>query len=65
MLRVIVRETNVGAAANVGGPVTTKVKTFDIDAPALEAHLREKLDEYISREAIGVEILNATERETP
>jgi len=57
MLRVIVRTDDAAMAANVGGNVLTSVKTIDIDAPQLEAYLREKLGTYSQRQVIAVELL--------
>lgn len=56
MIRLIVRSTNVGAAANVGGPVDIGFKTFDIEAPELESYLSIN-QAYLSREVIGVELI--------
>lgn len=57
-IRIIVREANEGAARHVGGPVQTSHRTFDVDLPELEAHLRgEGQPDYICREVIGVELL--------
>lgn len=41
MLRVIVRTSDTGAAAHVGGPVEVSVRTFDIEAADLEQFLRD------------------------
>ena len=32
-LRIIIQTSDYGTAANVGGPVLTKFKTFDVPAP--------------------------------
>ena len=63
MLRVIVRTVDCGAAANVGGPVETRFKTFDIDQPDLEQHLR-MTQQYATNEVIGVELLYMPAPET-
>jgi hypothetical protein len=69
MIRLIIRDTHYGAAANVGGDVETRLKTFDVELPAeIEAYLREFTDErdkllaenknrWWNREVIGVEVL--------
>ena len=64
MIRVIVQTCDAGMAANVGGSVNEEFRTFDIEAPALEAHLREYVDAkkrgettYWHRNAVGVELL--------
>jgi hypothetical protein len=58
MLKVIVRTDNAGMAANVGGAVLTEYRTFEIDAAALEAFLRENVGSLCHRQVVGVEILN-------
>lgn len=56
-LRVVVQVVYTGAAAHAGGPVDVELKTFDIDAAALEAYLRERCSDYETRRVIGVEVL--------
>ena len=34
LLRIICVDSDHGAAANIGGPVDTKHKTFEVDCPA-------------------------------
>ena len=41
MIRIIIQDCDFGAAANIGGPVESHVKSFDVDIPALEKHLRD------------------------
>lgn len=61
-IRIIVRQSDEGAARHVGGPVQTRHKTFDVELPELEQFLRaEGQPDYTSREVIGVEILLAKE----
>lgn len=66
MIRVIVREIDVGGAANVGAPVQVAHRTFDLmdhhDSNetarllrALEDHLRYR-QTYVTREVVGVEL---------
>lgn len=68
MLRIVVQTCDCGMAANIGGSVESSVKTFDVDMPELEAHLREyedakerakdtKLPTYWHRCVIGAEVL--------
>lgn len=58
MIRIIVRECDEGSARNVGGPVQTRHRTFDVELPELEQHLRaEGQPDYICREVIGVELI--------
>ena len=73
MIRLIIRDTDYVAAANVGGDVETLFKTFDVELPAeVEAYLREFTDErdrllaekknmWWNREVIGVEVLRKIE----
>jgi hypothetical protein len=56
-IRIIVRECDEGAARNVGGPVQTRHRTFDVDLPELEAYLRNVPYDYVCREVIGVELV--------
>ena len=44
MIRVVVQTCEFGAAVHIGGSVEQSVKTFDIEAPELEAHLGEYED---------------------
>jgi hypothetical protein len=68
MIRIVVQTCDCGMAANVGGNVMISVKTFDVDLPELETHLREYEDElkhntrtntitYWHRCVIGAEVL--------
>ena len=69
MIRLIIRDTDYGAAVHVGGDVETRFKTFDVELPAeVEAYLREFTDErdrllaekksiWWAREVVGVEVL--------
>jgi hypothetical protein len=64
MVRIIVQTSDAGMAANVGGNVETDVKSFDIEAPALEAYLRQYARSkvrgeatYWHRSVIGAEVL--------
>lgn len=57
MIRVIVRTSDCGAAANVGGPVDLYFKTFDVPSAELEHYLTEDKGKYSTREVVGVEVL--------
>lgn len=59
MIRIIVKTDGAAMAANIGGSVESKVKTFDVECPVVEAFLREKLPNpgYSHRQVIGIEIL--------
>lgn len=58
MIRLIVRAKDAGAAAHVGGPVDIDYRTFDVEAPALEAFLRgADPTAYTHRHVVGVEVL--------
>lgn len=58
MLRIICKESYMGHAVHVGGPIETKTRTFDVHLPGVDVYLRgaEGVD-YIVREVIGVELL--------
>ena len=36
MIRILCQVTDIGAAANIGGPVQDRYKTFDVDLPEVE-----------------------------
>jgi hypothetical protein len=60
MIRIVVQEAEAGMAANVGGPVQIKYRTFDVNLPELEAYLREPKEQkltYTDRQVSGVELL--------
>jgi hypothetical protein len=57
MLRVVVRTDDGGMAANIGGAVHSEIKTFDVEASALEVFLREKMGTYGQRQVVGVELI--------
>jgi len=62
MLRLIFRETDIGAAANIGGPVNVKHETFDVDLPHVESWLRKyEGNQWTTRELVGVAIVSAAE----
>lgn len=54
-LRIIVTTTD--AAANVGGPVHVTHKTFDVQAPEVEAFMAEKMGSLEYRCIVGVEVI--------
>ena len=56
MIRIIVQESCFAMAANVGGPVQVKCKTFDVDFPELEAFLTSE-QKYAERQVLGVEVV--------
>lgn len=61
MIRIIVQTDDAGMAANCGGSVDTKFRTFDVDLPEVEAFLREPngvgVWRYAHRQVKGVEVL--------
>jgi len=64
MIRVICSETDAGLAANVGGPVTVKCKTFDYNLEEVETWLSQANQPdftYIERRFVGIEIIAKTE----
>jgi hypothetical protein len=71
MIRIIVKDMDLTASIYAAGQPQTVVKSFDIEAPELEAYIREfraiendarasKSPLYASREIVGVEILEPT-----
>jgi hypothetical protein len=59
MIRLIVSFSDASMAANVGGPVQTKFKTFDIEHPELEALLKMPgPNNYVSTFLSGCEVLD-------
>lgn len=57
MIRLVMRQDDMGHAANSGGPVVTEYKTFDIEAPQVETWLRENSGLYMQRQLVGIEVL--------
>lgn len=57
MIRLILRETDAGAAAHDCGPVITKHKTFDVNLPDVETWLT-AIVSYGHREFVGIELLS-------
>ena len=64
MIRVVVETCDAGMAANVGGSVHRTLRTFDIEAPELEAFLRERMYTTSHRQVIGVELAQLPEDRT-
>ena len=59
-LRIVVREDDATMMVHAGSAVHTRVKTFDVDIPTLEAYLREPVEthmQYVERVVVGVEVL--------
>ena len=59
-LRVIVRTESADKAAHVGGSVDVDWRTFDIEAPEIEAYLAEKLPSLTYRQVVGIEPIALT-----
>ena len=57
MIRVVVQIADACMAANVGGPVMTWIKTFDIEAPELEQLLSSEGNPYREQHVVGVEVI--------
>lgn len=55
MIRLTVQTDDANMAANCGGHVLTTLRTFVIDAPELEAFLKDQ-GGYIHRQIIGYEV---------
>lgn len=61
-LRLICRQTDCGDGANVSGaPAHVTYRTFDIDAPEVEAWLRRYGPGLISHQVVDAELLTAEE----
>jgi len=58
MLRIILQETDTGAAANLGCSVYQGVKSFDVDLPEVEAWLKTGDRKWNSRQVLGIEIID-------
>lgn len=61
MIRVVVETCDAGMAANVGGSVHRSVRSFDIEAPEVEAFLAEEMHSLSHRQVIGVEIIDRSQ----
>lgn len=57
MIRIVVETCDANMAAHVGGSVHRYVQTFDIEDSALEAYLRQRMDNCSHRQVVGVEIM--------
>jgi hypothetical protein len=57
MIRLCVSVASAGMAANVGGPVQVRMRTFDIDLPELEELLSHPSDSYTEAHVCGAEVL--------
>ena len=63
-LRIICREDDARMAVNVGGPVQTLFKAFEVDAPPeAAAWICAQTDPYVVRTFIGVEAIAAAREE--
>lgn len=60
MLRIIIRTDNANMAANVGGSVFVKYRTFDVSLPEVEHALR--VDHSMGHvQVVGVELIDPVE----
>lgn len=59
MLRLIVQIVDIGDACNIGGPIQTRYRTFDVDLPEVEAELRTDDYKWATRSLVGAELLQA------
>jgi hypothetical protein len=57
MIRIVVQVADASMAANVGGPVQTWCRTFDVEAPDLEAFMQPDGNAYREKHVVGVEFL--------
>ena len=62
-IRLICVETDCGDAANVGGPIHVRHKTFDIECPPEVRAFLTNGGKYISTFISGAELID--EQETP
>lgn len=60
MIRIVVQIANAGMAANVGGPVQTSIKTFEVEAPELERFMEDRCHGYQEKHIVGVELPEPT-----
>jgi hypothetical protein len=59
MIRIIIRQVNTGDVAFGGAPsAPVTFRTFDVSVPSVEVWLRQKMGDYITREVVGVELLD-------
>ena len=57
MVRIVVRTQDCNAATQIeGGRAEIRYRTFDLDAPELEAHLRHG-DAYTTVEVVGAHLV--------
>ena len=56
MIRIVVHVSDAGMAAHVGGPVQTWIKSFEVDAPDLEAFMSSQDNPYREKHIVGVEL---------
>lgn len=62
MIRIVVTTADAGMAANVGGPVQVRMRTFDIEHAELEAVLEEGslgVAGYFQAHVAGVEVIKS------
>lgn len=66
MIRIVCRETDVGDHVHTGGPVHVSHRTFDVDAPAVQAWLQTDPEaKYTTREVVGVEVVETLQEVAP
>lgn len=59
MIRLLCIDVDTGDAANVGGPVITVGRTFDLENTAVEEWLR-SVPDWHKRQVVAVEIIKGT-----
>ena len=57
MIRIVVQVADSAMAAHIGGPVQTWCKTFDVEAPDLEAFMQPDGHTFRDKYVVGVEFL--------
>jgi hypothetical protein len=63
MIRIVILQTDNGAAIGVGAPVVETYHTFEIEAQKIETFLREQ-PRSMSRVVVGAEVID-DEEQTP
>jgi len=56
VIRIVCCEADVGVAANLGGSVQFRYKTFDVELPQVEDWLRGQGARYVERTVSGIEV---------
>lgn len=60
MIRIVVQVADATMAVNVGGPVQTRCKTFDVEMPDLERFMLDRDNAYLEKHIVGVEVIGTS-----